>query len=95
MVNPSKYIDVYTYYFNIQVFADAGEFMSRNYHVVSPRLCKCPFLRLVGGRGGGGGGGGMRQDNSVVGERAGGAGGGASRPAPVTMDNENTGVKEV
>lgn len=37
----------------------------------------------------------MRQDNSVVGERAGGAGGGASRPAPVTMGNENMGVKEV
>lgn len=37
----------------------------------------------------------MRLDNSVVGERAGGAGGGASRPAPVTMGNEYTGVKEV
>lgn len=37
----------------------------------------------------------MRLDNSVLGERAGGAGGGASRPAPVTMGNEYTGVKEV
>lgn len=63
--------------------------------LVSPRLCKYPFLRLVGGRGGGGGGGGMRLDNSVDGERAGGAGGGASRPAPVTMGNQCTGVKEV
>ena len=63
--------------------------------MVSPRLCKCPFLGLAGGRGGGGGGGGILLDNSVVGERAGGAGGGASRPAPVTTGNEYTGVKEV
>lgn len=57
-------------------------------HIVSPRLCRCPFLRLDGGRGGGGGGGGIRVDSSVVGERAGGAGGGASRPTPVTMGDK-------
>lgn len=56
---------------------------------VSPRLYRCPFLRLEGGSGGGGGGG-MRLDSSVVGERAGGAGGGARRLTPV-----NTGDKTV
>lgn len=64
-------------------------------HEVPPRLCRCPFLRLDGGRGGGGGGGGMRLDSSVEGERAGGAGGGASRPTPVTMGDSSGGVRGV
>lgn len=62
---------------------------------VSPRLCRCPFLRLDGGRGGGGGGGGIRVDNSVVAERAGGAGGGASRPTPINRVRNKTTSKRV
>lgn len=49
----------------------------------SAKLCRCPFLRLDGGRGGGGGG--IRQDSSVLGERVGGAGGGANRPAAALL----------
>ena len=58
--------------------------------LISPRLCRCPFLRLDGGSGGGGGGGGMRLVSSVVGERAGGAGGGARRPTPVNKGDKTT-----
>lgn len=72
-----------------------GDIYNCRVHEVPPRLCRCPFLRLDGGRGGGGGGGGMRLDSSVEGERAGGAGGGASRPTPVTMGDSSGGVRGV